>query len=205
MKEHPIIFSGAMVRAILDGRKTQTRRVLHLPEDTEVDVSAGTYTFYNREVGQKTEIHPLPKCPYGQTGDLLYVKETFTATRDRQTILYRADPFYQDMPKGDSGRDWNWTAPRFMPRWASRIDLEVTDVRAVRLQDITEEEALADGMSPEIAKPFMFAVVGGDPITEAFDPIHTFWNLWDSINGKKPGHSWASNPWVFDIEFRRLS
>jgi hypothetical protein len=137
----------------------------------------------------------------------LWVRETFTATPDdrenymytvpeRQTILYRADPFFQDMPKGDLGRDWNWTPSIHMPRWASRITLEVTGVRVARVQDISEEDAEKEGV-----------ILSGrwNANETEYGPTYRvgYSVLWDKLNAKR-GFTWDSNPWVWAVEFRRV-
>jgi hypothetical protein len=202
MKERPIIFSGPMVRAILEGRKTQTRRVvtdkhlrrlglerhgefIHTTEGQQWD---GTFEgeFWN---------------PFGPPGDRLWVRETWAHRRwmlgdasPNPTTIYRAD-----------GDDLNgcsyWRSPIHMPRWASRITLEIVSVRVERLRDISESDAKAEGAGPyrcPMAESLVNAVGGGMnpiPYTSGFA------NLWNSINGPE---SWAANPWVWVIEFRRV-
>jgi len=203
MKERPILFSAPMVRAILDGSKTQTRRVIKAQPnpgewpllDIAIDMRGnrvGAAVWWMDENNQHGDER---LCPYGQPGDRLWVRETFTATRDRETIIYRADPLYADMLRGDLGRDWAWTSSIHMPRWASRILLEVTGVRVERIQDISEEDAKAEGASPTLTSldATQFGAVG--TCREGFRQI------WESINGEK---SWDANPWVWVIEFKRI-
>lgn len=169
MKERPILFSAPMVRAILDGRKTQTRRVVklrngqYMPPSEKADINGWRQMLRN--------------CPYGQPGDRLWVREThFDAKRlNEGRILYRAD--------GDVSR-FGWTPSIHMPRSASRITLEVTGVRVERLQDISEADAVAEGVVWE----------------QGQTAINVFETLWESING---AGSWDANPWVWVVEFKR--
>lgn len=211
MKERPILFSGEMVRAILDGTKTQTRRVINPQPDlsilkesyrdlefefrrmpvlgpTHVPSEWGFCAKYDKP--NCVPIHGY-KCPYGTIGDRLWVKETHHV-RDAgyvdgtgRDIVHKADD--EDFPYG-------WTPSIYMPRWASRITLEITGIRVERVQDISEEDARAEGVG----------VHGGwnaDETECAVNARGPFSRLWDSINAKL--HPWASNPWVWVIEFRR--
>lgn len=180
MKERPILFSGPMVRAILDGRKTQTRRPVkslrhpygHLlgPEGVA------------REFNAKTE---SIRCPLGQPGDRLWVRETWTQNTSG-VVWYRAD--------GHPIADGLWRPSIHMPRWASRITLEMTRVWVERVQDITEEDAMKEGFIREL-KPDG-SVGWGAELVEAMD---AFRDTWQSIYG-----TWDANPFVWAVEFRRL-
>lgn len=203
MKERPILFSAPMVRAILEGRKTQTRRVVkpqphsaHYPQHAEAR-GAGwvwmahddrpTYTFATGDF----------RCPYGQPGERLWVRETW-AKADSSLIdetFYRADGEVDGRQRAFSyvKREPRWRPSIHMPRWASRIDLEVTGVRVERLQDISEADAIAEGV-----EPYRLPV---HPVREALRHVDGFSVLWESING--PG-SWDANPWVWVVEFRRV-
>jgi hypothetical protein len=266
-----------MVRAILEGRKTQTRRLNGLddvnsyPGEMEGSSFLGPFgyrgllpnTYYLREAEkpryqanpgiyhwfagrQGNEINPIPvKCPYGKPGDLLWVRETA----------------FPDFPKDFSYYDWTWAEvpeeyrtpayvlyqasspdPRLkwkpsihMPRWASRLTLRITGIRVERVQSISEEDAVAEGITPlfsaeelkrpEIAKCFIDKPVGwtnylwhghiGRTITgkqsdewewqySGYDSAAgSYSSLWESINGGKPGASWADNPWCWVVEFQR--
>ena len=182
MKEHPILFSAPMVRALLNGSKTQTRRV--------VKFSGTNLETFIDHVPNKTAC-----CPYGQPGDRLWVRETWrhieggaiydaaggtSDSFDPETI-YRADRENYPGP---------WKPSIFMPRWASRIILEITAVRVERLLKISEADAKAEG-----------AQLSEGPCTEPEFQSYTlgYLNLWNSINGPD---SWASNPWVWVIEFK---
>lgn len=169
MKEHPILFSGPMVRALLAGTKTQTRRIVTQP----------------RFVGPAM-IHA---GPYGGPGDRLWVRETFAETSGR--VIYR-----ESVPMGPGV----WRPSIFMPRALSRITLEVVSVRVERLQDITDDDILAEG----VTVAGVAALVGKQRSREPIAcNLRGLWSLgWDAINGKRA--PWASNPWVWRVEFRRL-
>jgi hypothetical protein len=173
--ERPIAFTGEMVRAILDGRKSQTRRVAKpQPGDNP------------RDDGYESTI--LARCPYGRPGDLLWVKETWCGGQYGTAYFYKSD--WQEHDYGP-----RWKSQRFMPRKASRILLEVTGVRVERVRDISIEDACDEGIYQK------------NPTWEDIcppDPREDFEELWDSINGKKPGKSWDDNPWVWVIEFKRV-
>lgn len=203
-KERPIIFSGGMVKAILEGRKTMTRRVVkpQPPEGYSIlpDTNGGWYSMRTNAVSHfPVAVSDVP-CPFG-TGRRLWVREAFALSvrdpdgpppeDDHDHINW--DAIYKE---GDDGHNWTdkegrpvpppWRSPIHMPRWASRITLEVTGVRVERLQEITEKDALAEGAHP-----------GGFASRRT---VPFFQQLWDSINGKK--HLWASNPWVWVVEFK---
>lgn len=200
MKERPVIFNGEMVRAILDGRKTQTRRVIaNVGADNCIPLQKQTKT----KDGIYTHVMDAPMyglCPFGQVGDRLWVREAYqgplfnfdqmetyledTSKFERPEFCeYRADggktPEYYD---ADDNLRYGWKPSIHMPRWASRITLEITGVRVERLQDISEADAIAEGG------------------TKHFN-IDWFGPLWASIYGVD---SWNSNPWVWVIEFRRV-
>lgn len=186
MKEHPILFSGPMVRAILEGRKTQTRRVIN-PQPKVV------HDFYpdgTLETERLFRNGGRIRCPYGVLGDRLWVRETwgkdpYAHLSGHIPILYKVGP-----PSVDPDYPVPWKPSIHMPRWASRITLEVVEVRAQRLQDITEEDAVAEGVN---------CAVGGFITT---NPVNAFHGLWDYINGKRA--PWDSNPWVWAVTFRRV-
>lgn len=204
MKERGILFSAPMVRALLAGTKTQTRRALrqqpHGPAGRVVQpFDDGRQWFAERnpnEAGELLLLDAVPHCPYGQPGDRLWVRETWRvsapnnhrAPRDIvpcDSVHYEADsektwPAYSG--KGRPGM--------FMPRWASRITLEITGVRVERLQHISEADAVAEGCTSSTA-------ANGVGITAR----DAYSDLWESING--PG-SWGANPWVWVVEFRRI-
>ena len=182
MKERPILFSAPMVRAILDGRKTQTRRIVkqkHLPFLENI-----TGNFLDGKWDQRP-------FPYGKPGDRLWVRETFCYHDDLAMYLYKADDV----------TCCKWKPSIHMPRNASRILLEITGVRVERLQDISEEDAIAEGC---IKFPFeddhAYTFYDDDKTGHA---THTgaYRKLWESLNG--PG-SWDLNPWVWVVEFKIL-
>jgi hypothetical protein len=206
MKERPILFSAPMVRAILEGRKTQTRRILKpgkfvLPspdvgEDFQFNGAALVQT---RGLG--TSFYPLPFCPYGVRGDRLWVRERFAPNQgdERPWCAYYAD--CEDplaIPR--------WKPSIHMRRNQSRLLLEVIDVRVQRLQTITEEDARAEGINPlvfmasgtpQAANLVTFMASGtSEPSYRAGFEI-----IWCDINGRA---SWDANPWVWVISFRRV-
>jgi len=218
VKERPIIFNSQMVRSLLDGRKTQTRRIVKpQPPDGwnwcgwQIEGSNrkldGSANWSKEATGSPvtTGRHSV-KCPYGQTGDRLWVRETWSSD-DGKTAYYRADG-----ETHNAGLPWRPSI--HMPRWASRITLEITGVRIERLQDITEEAAWSEGCIP------------GDPTdnggyfpAEEPDPKGNgslgwdcardwFADLWDSIYGGDPAKRWDANPWVwvagFDVVTPRM-
>lgn len=206
MTERPILFNGEMVRAILDGRKTQTRRVVK-PQPSVHEMSPGP------DSGPEDIIS---YCPYGAPGNQLWVRETWCNADilhlgynldDPTTIGYRADEsayLFEGLPLMGSKlntKDWNWEHESVkwkpsihMPRWASRINLLIKDVRVERVQDISSHDISAEGIScdrePD-CEPYNFCA----------NRIESFIYLWDSINGKRPGCAWADNPWVWVVEF----
>ncbi len=190
MKEHPIIFSAEMVRAILEGRKTQTRRVVKFnkpfsnhsswPYVTKC-VDGGWVWSDSQNFDASDPVEAGKQCPYGDPGDRLWVRESFCRTGAGETV-YRADN-KTDQPY------WTllkWKPSIHMPRWASRITLEITEVRVQRLQEISSDDVRAEGLDP-------------DPIASNYFPY-----IWNFINSKG-GYSWESNPWVWAITFKRTA
>lgn len=190
--ERPIIFSSEMVRALLDGRKTQTRRVIKTDADyNNLSFDGESLCEHGVSMGGDgwTFIH-ITDCPYGQPGAHLWVRETWGywgSFPDDGWVIYRAD--------GDKAQQ-RWRPSIHMPKKYARIWLEVIAVRAERVQDISEDDAEAEGVD-WMTFAHMNSWEYDDPAREAF---HT---LWDSIN-KKRGYGWASNPWVWVVEFKRL-
>jgi len=215
-----VLFSSAMVKAILDGKKTMTRRVI-----TGLAQSSGKPYWPGGKHGG--DFLRVEHCPHGKSGDRLWVKETWRSWEEtcttssfdqgedhrctehcRQTyVAYAATPRVGYRPVPDKARityldettplDRNprlqgpWKPSIFMPRAFSRIDLEVTAVRAERLQDISEEDAEAEGVAP------VMPIGCNSPSYRAAFPA-----LWDSINGRRA--PWASSPWVWAISFKRV-
>ena len=204
MKERPIVFSDEMVRAILEGRKTMTRRVVKsefLPSSVtewKFDPARGWVGIGDVGMcnGARGEIH-LMECPYGVPGDRLWVKETFRshpedeAMGEHRPVEYAATPCV-----GCDGFDGiRWTPALFMPRWASRITLEIVSVRVERVQDISDADCEAEGVRCN-------RTIGGwdcDGFAFAKD---AFKNLWDTIYAKNTEYKWDANPWVWVIEFK---
>ena len=226
MKERPILFSAPMVRALLDGSKTQTRRAVKLPHKNPLGVwepfdwggeNGGCDKHGNTAPAQQTIAHTrtgdIIACPYGQPGDRLWVRETWNSSglnwrkpiRDMRKVLgpvhYSADPEHGGwMPY------WGPMKPSIhMPRWASRITLEITRVRVERLQDISEADAMAEGIErQEDGLGWKRGPISGDhpnTATRTAFPRLAYHSLWESINGPD---SWATNPWVWAIEFKRI-
>jgi oligoribonuclease NrnB/cAMP/cGMP phosphodiesterase (DHH superfamily) len=203
IEERPILFSGAMVQAILEGRKTQTRRIVkHYGTNLIRRVSGpsrdGTFDFiFPDELDPaKDGIGHLVKCPYGQPGDRLWVRETWKPHPDpvnNALIIYKTTD-------GGCWPDLPWRPSIHMPRWASRILLEITGVRVERLQEISEKDAIAEGIERiNAGDHWAWRDYSGN--RQALSPVFSYQSLWESING--PG-SWAVNPWVWVLEFRRI-
>lgn len=199
MKERPILFSAPMVRAILAGTKTQTRRVVKPRKDPDYGCELSPGEIAGDE-------HAARLCPYGQPGDRLWVRETF-AKIDGQTqpwieTDYRATYTHGDRLGDTLGLKKRWTPAIHMPRAASRISLEITAVRVERLQDISEAAAKAEGVHRNIDGLWSGGVWKHLAQPNRYgDPCNAFCDLWASING---GESWDANPWVWVVEFKRV-
>ena len=225
MKEKQIPFSGAMVRAILAGTKTQTRRVVKWPEGFDPkDATVEQYERY-RDGSYRAIVWGTPyddgafsvKCKYGGPGDGLWVRETWRPWCDPEEwtcVQYQADagvmkPDAWDEQQGcwcecvgdenaerdAKGMTPRWRSPRFMPRWASRITLEVTGVRVERVQEITEKDILAEGY------PHDLGYRNHDAEPHPGGPLKWYSTLWDEIN-MDCGYGWNVNPWVWVVEFK---
>jgi hypothetical protein len=199
IKERPILFSGPMVRAILEGRKTQTRRIIK-PQPVEKD---GWFSREGYTAGSEKALREgMPffgGCPYGSSGERIWVREAFQHNlNSRERYRYRADSHAGLEKRVGDGR---WTPSIHMPRVASRINLEITGVRIERLNDISEADAVAEGIEPvrNIWKLYGQQMPGFADATG--QPRKSYASLWESING--PG-SWAANPWVWVVEFKVL-
>lgn len=194
IKERPIIFSTPMVQAILNGSKSQSRRVIKTqPIPTEYSDDF----VWKQRVRNSAGI--LLECPYGQVGDLLWVRETWCVSSEwdklppsklpvkaRETVIHKADGFER------TGR---WRSSRFMPRWASRILLEITEVRVERVQEISREDIRTEGI---MLPPSPRYTPG------KFSELHQeFAAVWDSLNAKR-GYGWSEDPWIWVISFRRI-
>ena len=199
---HPILFSGAMVRAILEGRKSQTRRVVKgkwIPTVEAVLAANGRWVWSTIQYDLTT--------PHGQPGDRLWVRETWASRgvnpvarpsggRGAAVIEYRADGIRATWDHDPIQRDADdyWRPSIFMPRWASRITLEITEVRVQRLQEISPEDCVAEGIYPSDAMSKWSGLKS---------PVETYRELWDHLNAKR-GFGWSVNPWVWCLTFRRL-
>lgn len=223
MTERPILFSGPMVRAILDGQKTQTRRVVKLTgPDVIEERDDGSPWPYCVTWAHGDDGSPWYACPYGQPGDRLWVRETWGLHGRgdytwwcRDSIKGRtADDLlcsYELAYAADATSEYDhWRPSIHMPRWASRLTLEVTSVRVERLQEITEEDARAEGVDWSRPEPYGERwddddredprEVGYPPAGASF-ARDNFRRLWSSINGPE---SWEANPWVWVVGFRRV-
>lgn len=197
-KERPILFNGEMVRAILASRKTQTRRVCDMPLGWSVPparLHEGRLCRFGCDTSESI------KCRYGQPSDRLWVRETWglldtepSDAPERATVGYRAN----GVDKAPNGRFQLWRPSIFMPRWASRLTLEIVRVRMERLQDISEEDAKAEGVEP---MSHGFRDYSRKLDAQLGDARMSYFTLWESINGKG---SWVKNLWVWVIEFTVL-
>lgn len=224
MKERPIIMSAESVRAILDGHKTQTRRVMK-PQPYE---DARQYPFMAEpkscvvwsprpgnewfDWGNGFDLLIYQDCRYGQPGDRLWIKETWNYITLAENEFQPNHPSYRRRPDGvpvfafwkaDEPEEGRWHSSWFMPRWMSRLTLEITDVRVERLQDITEADAIAEGWY-------------GSGLTDSgrrlMKPLSWFRNTWDVMHAKggsswnrhriEAGIPWTKNPWVWAISFK---
>lgn len=206
MKERPILFTGPMVRAILEGRKTVTRRVVKPQPDFLGSMVDPNTPFKTLDAG----LHARITCPHGQPGDRLWVREAWAADAQVDAIaprdLSQGEPIWY--PADFSARQTGCSMiskgrgrPSIhMPRWASRVLLEITAVRVERLQDISEEQALAEGVHGEPCDHARQACsdIGcwGDTAKGAFG------FLWEQLNG---AGAWQANPWVWVVEFKRVT
>lgn len=188
MSTKSILFNGPMVRALLEGRKTQTRRI------AKVLPIEGDFSSYGRDA---IDAVVRNSCRYGKPGDLLWVRETSDKRAWSITRPHYAYKATMTSPFGKFGD--RWIPSIHMPRWVSRLTLKVTDVRVQRLQDISEEDARAEGAQlavPELDEPLES---GGTLVSPTFR--EGFRNVWESINGPE---SWGSNPWVWALTFEVL-
>lgn len=204
MKERPILFSALMVRAILDGRKTQTRRVVKpqpVGKQTIIEGVARTTIGMNPAddgavwyvadcVNPGIEI----RCKFGRIGDRLWVREAFHTCpeKDKERYCYRADNYETSGTGCGLSSSPKWKPSIHMPRWASRINLEITGIRVERLNDISEADAVAEGAD----------AMHLDDLGQSWKTHKRgFRALWESINGPE---SWSANPFVWVVEFKKL-
>lgn len=231
MKERPILFSGEMVKAILDGRKTMTRRVIKPQPSirTSVCIDANSPSGYSYSNDVYGDIYC--KCPYGKVGDRLWVREAFVCF-DEETPENTGEIFYKADDNGPL--NFKWKSPYYMKKQYAHIWLEITNIRVERLQEITEEDAKVEGVKPNICDSARYVngkwivdekdhcpaagtmgcpenclldwtnYLGGDDDEPAYSAKESFQTLWDSINAKR-GFGWESNPWVWVVEFKRTT
>jgi len=211
-KERPILFSAPMVRALLNGSKTQTRRIVKIKGLDfvgcgQVNNDPCCWGFEDGNTGMHWALASGPgvdqvfRGPYGKPGDHLWVRETWaycahamaSKREEDGPFVYAAD----GIPINRLCERWRPSIHMF--RWASRITLEVTAVRVERLQDISEADALAEGLTEDKEDNFFYSLEG------RYREVTARWvyeRLWESINGP---NSWAANPWAWVIEFKKLT
>ena len=198
----PIIMGADSVCAILEGRKTMTRRVIKPQPSVSYHWSGDAYVdndgVLKASLSGKPTTHfdYLPKCPYGKVGDRLWVREIFNC--NEEGIAYKAtQPHMDGLP---------WKSPIYMPKTYSRITLEITDIRVERVQDITEADAKAEGIKvlplqddsdPSAWYQYAPGIFQERSATKSYEL------LWDSLNAKR-GYPWELNPWVWVILFKRI-
>lgn len=242
MADRPILFSASMVRAILAGTKTQTRRAMKNPPEWRTDHHPHGWQWNGKKPGEPVlskwpdakligqEIAQRATCPYGKPGDRLWVREAFRFPESIDhlspaeigekalavgypkpwcPIQFEADglrrtpqewrDFVTPPQANEAGR---LRAGMHMPRWASRITLEVTGVRVERLQDISEADAIAEGLIFDDKRPEWGCWYVDESAKRGTDyPVEAYRALWEQINGPE---SWSANPWVWVVEFKRL-
>lgn len=216
MKERPILMTPENAQKCHDGTKTQTRRVVKLPLDR------GTWGPFLFEGSKCTTAYGKPgddmvcisnmktgktiACPYGQVGDRLWVREAW-AWPGEEAFLYKGIPadarLASEWQKDLNCCQLKWMPSIHMPRMACRTVLEITEVRVERLQEISEEDALAEGVTRiDHGREYYFSAMRDEPDHRNWvDPTDAYKELWESINGKG---SWGLNPWVWVISFRRV-
>lgn len=196
MNEHPILFSGPMVRAILEGRKWQTRRVMK-PQPTAQLYQIGATNEWAPPDPRDADVPHLAcavRCPYGAPGDRLWVREAFAR------LWFKADDGWQTVYRADDNLDCileaargNWKPSIHMPRRYSRITLEITSVRVEPIQETSLDDMRAEGIRPSNEASLLWR----ETLTENFK------NLWDQINGER-GYPWSTNPWVWVVSFKQV-
>jgi hypothetical protein len=207
MKERPILFSTKMVQAILEGRKTMTRRAAKPRHKASLLNGMWTDSYI---LDPKNSGWLMKYCPYGQPGDVLWVRETWHPKRHSFPI---GSPYEYKATAEKDGTPINekWKPALFMPKAACRLFLKITNIRVERLQDISEADAVNEGIESWVeerltTKPTRYKCYFDfdnpkDPATYCSNPVDSFQSLWQSINGKE---SWDANPWVWVISFEKL-
>lgn len=205
LKERPVLMNGAMVRATLAGTKTQTRRVIKPHPEMVADKRIEPWK------GDPADLLELLKqnrrhCPYGQVGDRLWVRETLGHHADKGHYYAATGTHigpildYELEPSPSIGIPARTIPSIHMPRWASRILLEIISLRVERLQDISESDAIAEGI--EKTPQGFWSLYGQHDSNGTFNPRTSFRALWQSING---ADSWAASHWVWVVEFKRVA
>lgn len=207
VRERPMLFSAPMVLALLAGKKTQTRRILKTQPSVQIETGGWPIEIARLESGDwgvccQGVVHQcVGRCPYGRPGERLWVKETFHYDNAAYVSKYKDAPWL-GMPDAGNAQTYyraseknpdifpRWKPSIFMPRWASRITLEITEVRAQRLQDISEEDAIAEGVKT-LPNSYWYPTWA-----------RTFCHLWNDIN---PDNGCEKNPHVWAITFKRIS
>lgn len=214
MKERPILFSSAMVRAILLGSKTQTRRVVK-PQPVYRDVQGlfASWVFKGGLLYPNAKTDVLAMCPYGQPGDRLWVREAHSIGPGPNAVLepvesggvlrwphitYAADGAVERKDERWKGIFGKSRPSIHMHRWASRITLEVTGVRVERLQDLSEADARYEGIQQCEGGSMDYLA---NDYAQGYSSVASFRSLWESLNGAS---SWDANPWVWVVEFKRV-
>lgn len=184
MKEYPILFSSAMVQALLAGRKTQTRRVVK-PQEKFPDKAFEVFDDFKHDLVGTLKRQFGIKFPYGDVGDVIWVRESaYYHNQEKQWYYKATDPLTDSLEYG-----YKWKPSIHMPRIACRLRLEITDIKIERLQDINTDAAIAEGVILDMSKKY-------------FKHTHIFEELWNQINGDG---SWEQNPWVWVISFQKLA
>jgi hypothetical protein len=207
MTEHQILFKAPMVRALLDGKKTQTRRVVKARADKDMGPRC---VMQPHEIAGEVNGGSYLNSPYWEPGDRLWVREVWRTVAEADALPPRdLTPAHRLWFEADAPHQLGFGKLRpsmFMPRWASRITLEVTEVRVERLQDISTADAWAEGM-PDAPPPGVYIdrmdefVRWSDGVMRE-NPKQAYRTLWESING---AGSWGANPWVWVVAFKRIT
>ena len=226
MNDHPILMTSDMVRAVLDGRKTQTRRIIKPQPEKDPDGTKYNKSGYWCAIPGIGMMVPLGSlnclCPYGEVGDTLWVRETWATLKywdntkpskidqfRNPKIWYIAD---EPTPSETKCNPWNGgnigkVRPSiFMPKWACRIFLEITNIRVERVQEITPKDCIAEGITlisgkRNLSPASAYKDYSGQ--VEKCGAVASFCTLWDSINIKRA--PWKDNPWVFVISFKKIN
>lgn len=217
--ERPIIFSGPMVRAILEGRKTQTRRVTNPQPELDLIASKHSPTgFFDGDYMDATITNPV-KCPFGAAGHKLWVREAWAPGDDMfkthqceppEFVWFRADDSLRGVDRQNSAtadmRRPRWRPSIHMPRILCRVVLRIVSIEPQRLQAITDDDCIDEGIDPETDPNWAHAEhmkIGGVQIEAGSEERHAFRCLWDGLNASR-GFGWRDNPWVWKITFKRV-